>query len=199
MASRVRAWSAAVAATVLVGAVAASPASAQSNNNTVKKLTKAVTADGVLAHLEAFQGIADECGNRAAGQPGYEASVDYVVEQLEAAGYTPEVQAFDFDYFEENNVAAPELAEPDDVRRRDRLPAQHFDTGSPEGTATGPLVPVGLVLNPSLPANSNTSGCEAADFAGMPGRRHRARPARHVRLRRQGAQRPGRRRGRPSS
>ena len=43
-----------------------------------------------------------------------------------------------------------------------------FDSGTPEGTATGTLVPVGLVINPSLPANSNTSGCEATDFAGFP-------------------------------
>ena len=39
---------------------------------------------------------------------------------------------------------------------------------TPEGTATGTLVPVGLVINPALPPNSNTSGCEAADFAGFP-------------------------------
>ena len=168
MASRVRTWSAAVAATVLVGAVAASPASAQSNNNTVKKLTKAVTADGVLAHLEAFQGIADEFGNRAAGEPGYRASVDYVVEQLEAAGYTPEVQAFDFDYFDENSVLRRNSPNPRTFVNEVDFLRNTFDTGSPEGTATGPLFPVGLVLNPSLPTPNNTSGCEAADFAGMP-------------------------------
>ena len=168
MASRVRTWSAAVAATVLVGAVAASPASAQSNNNTVKKLTKAVTADGVLAHLEAFQGIADEFGNRAAGEPGYRASVDYVVEQLEAAGYTPEVQAFDFDYFDENSVLRRNSPNPRTFVNEVDFLRNTFDTGSPEGTATGPLYPVGLVFNPSLPTPNNTSGCEAADFAGMP-------------------------------
>src|SRR5262249_810175 len=43
-----------------------------------------------------------------------------------------------------------------------------FDSGTPEGTATGRLLPVDLVINPSGPANSSNSGCEAADFAGFP-------------------------------
>jgi Zn-dependent M28 family amino/carboxypeptidase len=168
MASRVRTWSVAVAATVLVGAVAASPASAQSNNNTVKKLTKAVTADGVLAHLEAFQAIADEYGDRAAGRPGYEASVDYVVAQLEAAGYTPEVQAFEFPYADENNVLRRNSPSPRTFVDGTEFLRNNFDSGTPEGTATGTLVPIDLVLNPAGPANSSTSGCEAADFAAMP-------------------------------
>ena len=35
-------------------------------------------------------------GTRAAGTPGYDASVDYVVEKLEAAGYQVELDQFDF-------------------------------------------------------------------------------------------------------
>ena len=81
----------------------ASPAFAAPNNNSVKKLTKAVTLEGVMNHLEAFQGIADQYGDRAAGRTGYGASVDYVVDQLEGAGYTPEVQPFEFPYYEENS------------------------------------------------------------------------------------------------
>ena len=69
MSARICALSAVAVAIALIGA---GPASAQSNNNTVKKLTKAVTPEGVLEHLEAFQEIADENGgNRAAGLPGY--------------------------------------------------------------------------------------------------------------------------------
>jgi hypothetical protein len=91
-------------------AVAAGPAAAQSNNNSVKKLTKAVTPEGVLDHLEAFQAIADENGgNRASGLPGYRASVDYVVEQLDDAGYDPHVQEFTFAYFEENSKLGAEV------------------------------------------------------------------------------------------
>jgi aminopeptidase Y len=53
-----------------------------------------VTPDAVLEHLEALQAIADaNGGTRASGLPGYRASVDYVVEQLEAAGYDPTVRS----------------------------------------------------------------------------------------------------------
>ena len=94
----------AAATAALIGAMTSPPAYADPNNNTVRKLTEAVTVDGVVGHLEALQDIADENGDRAAGRPGYKASVDYVVEQLEAAGYTPTVQEFTFPYFEENSV-----------------------------------------------------------------------------------------------
>ncbi|WP_349426895.1 M20/M25/M40 family metallo-hydrolase [Microbacterium sp. LWS13-1.2] len=158
-----RTWAIATAA-ALSGAVAlASPAYAAPNNNSVAKITKAVTLEGVMEHLEAFQAIAHEYGDRAAGRPGYAASVDYVVSQLEAAGYTPEVQAFEFDYFDENNVltrtvggTTTSYVDGDDFVRNE------FDTGSPEGTATGSLVLV------DLPSPDNTSGCTAADFGVLP-------------------------------
>ena len=55
-----------------------------SNTNSVGKITKAVTLDGVMSHLEAFQQIADTYMIVQEGE-GHEASVDYVVEELEAA------------------------------------------------------------------------------------------------------------------
>ena len=168
MSRRTRA-SAALAAVALLATVAAAPANADPNNNTVRKLTQAVTPDGVLDHLEALQAIADaNGGDRAAGRPGYRASVDYVVEQLTAAGYSPTVQEFMFNYTEENSQlirVAPNARTfvngVDFLRNR-------FDSGTPEGTATGRLVLVDLVLPPGSAPNSNTSGCEAADFAGFP-------------------------------
>lgn len=159
---------AAIAAGALAGTVMyAAPASAAPNNNSVKKMQKAVTLDGVLAHAEALQAVADEYGDRAAGRPGYDASVDYVVEQLEAAGYTPEIQEFEFPYFEENSALARVSPSPRTFVNGTDFLRNAFDTGTPEGTATGPLVPVDLVLPPQAP-NSSTSGCEPADFAGFP-------------------------------
>ena len=152
-----------IATSFAVSAVAAP------NNNTVRKLTNAVTPDGVLGHLTALQAIADaNGGDRAAGRPGYRASVDYVVGQLRAAGYSPEVQEFDFDYFEENSeleriAPLPQVF----VNGLDFL-RNTFDSGTPEGTATGTLVPVDLVIPPGAAPNTSTSGCEAADFAGFP-------------------------------
>jgi Zn-dependent M28 family amino/carboxypeptidase len=164
-----RRTSAAAAALALIAVVGAAPASAAPNTITVRNLTDAVTPDGVMNHLEALQAVADaNGGDRAAGRPGYRASVDYVVAQLRGAGYAPAVQEFMFAYTEENSQ----------LRRISPLPRtfvngvdflrNRFDSGTHEGTATGTLVPVGLVINPSAPPNSNTSGCESADFAGFP-------------------------------
>jgi Zn-dependent M28 family amino/carboxypeptidase len=159
----------ALVATLALLATAALPAYADPNNNTVKKLTQAVTPEGVLDHLEALQEIADENGgDRAAGRPGYKASVDYVVEQLEDAGYDPQVQEFTFDYFEENSELIRVSPEPTTFVNGTDFLRNRFDSGTPEGTATGPLTPVGLVLDPSIPSPNNTSGCEASDFAGFP-------------------------------
>ncbi len=61
------------------------------------KLTECVTVGGVREHLNAFQAIATaNGGNRASGTPGYDASVDYVVERLEAAGYKVTREQLDF-------------------------------------------------------------------------------------------------------
>ena len=97
--------SATVAAVALTATIAAAPAgAAPRTNNTVRNLTDAVTPDGVLGHLEALQAVADaNGGDRAAGRPGYRASVDYVVAQLQGAGYAPTVQEFPFAYTEENS------------------------------------------------------------------------------------------------
>ncbi|MEX5234379.1 M28 family metallopeptidase [Kocuria arenosa] len=60
-----------------------------------EEITRAVTAEQLEGHLRAFQEAADaHGGNRAAGTAGYRASVDYVVERLQAAGYDPRVQVF---------------------------------------------------------------------------------------------------------
>jgi Zn-dependent M28 family amino/carboxypeptidase len=158
-----------VATVGLICATAAGPASAAPNNNSVKKLTGAVTLDGVTRHLEALQEIAEaNGGNRAAGLPGYAASVDYVVEQLEAAGYTPEVQEFQFDFFDENSELVRITPSPRTFVNEVEFLRNRFDSGVPEGTATGPLFVTDVRLDaPALPPNTSNSGCEPADFAGM--------------------------------
>ncbi|NNF54551.1 MAG: M28 family peptidase [Acidimicrobiales bacterium] len=136
---------------------AKSPACDTRVNNTVKKLVECVTIDGVRAHQAAFQSIADaNDGVRAAGTPGYDATVDYVVGVLEDAGYDVELNGFPFTF-----TALGELQQLTPI-------SAAYETGSFSGSGTGEVVgnviPVDLALGD--PANS-TSGCEAADFAGL--------------------------------
>jgi len=59
-------------------------------------LAAKVTTDGMLAHLRALQDIANaNGGNRAAGTPGYDASVDYVAKLLRSKGFDVLTPQFD--------------------------------------------------------------------------------------------------------
>jgi Peptidase family M28 len=63
-------------------AVAAAPTAPQSYGPFVQQLAREVSDARALTHLQALQKIADEHGsNRATGTPGYDASVEYVVEK----------------------------------------------------------------------------------------------------------------------
>lgn len=156
----------AVAATMVAGVGAATPAYAARANDTVDRLTKAVKVGEVLDHLDELQDIADDEGDRASGKPGYGASVEYIVDELEDAGYDPVVQEFPFTYAEENSTLSRQDPATTWVDGQDFL-RNNFDSGSPEGTATAPIVPVDLV-DPFPADGSSTSGCEASDFDGFP-------------------------------
>jgi hypothetical protein len=68
-------------------------------NNTIKKLLECVKLEGVREHQAALQAIADaNGGTRAAGTPGYDASLQYVVDRMTAAGYNVTLNAFPFVY-----------------------------------------------------------------------------------------------------
>ena len=148
-------------ALIPTGAAYAAPSSQNCesrNNNTIEKLLHCVDADGAMEHLEALQAIADaNGGNRAAGLPGYDASVDYVVETLEAAGWNVTVEEFAFTF-----VGASTLEQLTPVNAT--YPTGPF-TGSGPGDVTAAVTPVDVQLTTP---NTNTSGCEDADFAGFP-------------------------------
>ncbi|WP_247597616.1 M28 family peptidase [Streptomyces sp. RKND-216] len=56
-----------------------------------------ISLANVKSHLNEFQSIADaNGGNRAHGEPGYQASVDYVRGKLDAAGYDTTLQTFSY-------------------------------------------------------------------------------------------------------
>ena len=93
-----RAFAAAMAIAVAALASCSSPESARAAD-LPHDLAGKVTADGMYAHLRKLQEIADaNRGSRAEGTPGYDASVDYVVQVLKDKGFdvqTPEFERLD--------------------------------------------------------------------------------------------------------
>ncbi len=150
-----------LAVTMLAPASAAlaAPGDACDNrsNNTYQKLLECMTVDGVREHQAEFQKIAEnnpdpEYGTtRAAGTPGYQASVDYVAGLLEDAGYTVTLDPVEITY-----AFPPELRQLTPV-------AADYETGvfsgSGEGAVTGDVVPVDINLTPP---RASTSGCDGA-------------------------------------
>ncbi len=135
------------------------------NNNTTAKLLECVTLEGVREHQAALQAIADaNGGNRFSGLPGYNASVDYVVERLEAAGYDPEVQEFDYTAFQVLGPSALQQTAPNAVTYEENVQFGIIDQSDP-GDVTELVTAVDLQLGLG---NTSTSGCEAADFAAFP-------------------------------
>ena len=134
-------------------------------NDSLRKLLECVTLDGVMEHQEAFQRIADaNGGTRASGTPGYDASADYVEERLERAGYVVTRQEFEFHAFAVEGPSTLNQTAPNPttyVEGTDYGPTPQSEPGD----VTAAVVPVDINL--TLP-RANTSGCEAADFAGFP-------------------------------
>jgi hypothetical protein len=131
-------------------------------NNTYRKLLECVTLDGVREHQAALQEIADNNddpfypGTRAAGTEGYANSVDYVAGLLKDAGYDVTLDPVEFDF----NFPAT-------LRQLTPVQATYETgvfTGSGSGTVEGQVIPVDINLTPP---RASTSGCEAADFAGI--------------------------------
>jgi Zn-dependent M28 family amino/carboxypeptidase len=126
-------------------------------NNTPQKMIECIRVGQVRAHQAALQAIADaNGGTRAAGLPGYTASVDYVVDTLEAAGWNVTLDEFPFQFF------------PPGVLQQLTPVSATYETGvftnSGTGDVTGSVIPVDIHLAPPRPSDS---GCEPADFAGL--------------------------------
>jgi Zn-dependent M28 family amino/carboxypeptidase len=134
-------------------------------NDTAEKLLECVTLAGVREHQAALQAIADaNGGNRFSGLPGYDASVDYVVERLRAAGYDPEVQEFDYTAYRELGPSALQQTAPNSVTYIEGTDFGAIDQTDP-GDVTAPVTAVDLKLGLG---NTSTSGWETTDFNGFP-------------------------------
>jgi Zn-dependent M28 family amino/carboxypeptidase len=157
----------ALAAVLPAGAAQAQSQTACDNrqNNTYPKLLECIRLGEVREHQAALQAIADENdGNRFSGFAGYDASVDYVVDTLEAAGYDPEVQTFDYLAFE---VVGPSVLQQVAPGMITYVEGTDFGaiTQTDPGDVTADVTPVDLQLGIG---NTSTSGCEASDFDNFP-------------------------------
>lgn len=137
--------------------------------NESKGFRKAVTLAGIREHQAAFQSFSDaNGGNRVAGSPGFVASRDYVAARMTAAGYNVTLQPFQFLFNADRT--------PPTLRQESPTPTTYVDgpdyatmtfSGSIAAT-TRAVWAVDLVLPQAPGPGATTSGCEAADFAGMP-------------------------------
>ena len=153
-------FSAVVLAVTLAAAVGlarpaiAGPSACDSRvNNTHAKLLECVTLAGVREHQAALQAIADaNGGTRVSGSPGYDASVAYVKQRMEAAGYAVTVQPFQFQTFVSLSPSILEQVAPPPAGAIENSILSY--SGSGDVTASVTVV--------------SNLGCDAADFAGFP-------------------------------
>ncbi len=113
-----------------------------------------VTTDAMMAHLSKLQDIANaHNGTRAVGTPGYDASVDYVVNTLRHSGFDVQTPEFEAHVFH---------ADPGSVTVGGRTVegrALEFSVGTAREGVSGQLVAA---------RTEDTPGCTASDYDDLP-------------------------------
>ena len=133
--------------------------------------------DGITEHQAALEAIANDnptagIPTRATGTPGHEASVEYVVEKMEAAGFDVSLQPFEADIFFEQAEAAFEQLAPDPTVY-DRYDGEngvwYTASFSGDGDVSAEAVAVDFT-EPTTTASASDSGCEREDFTDVAGK-----------------------------
>jgi hypothetical protein len=171
---RVRAWVGVVTLAVGLALFAAPGASAITSaecdarvNDTPSKLLECIQTDDLMAHMQAFQDIADAnpgpdgMPSRNSGEPGYKASVDYVAQVMKDAGYNVTIQTYKFDYYAFTGIPSFSELSPN---AHDYLLGDEWGPGQTQGSTTASLAAAGGIVLPPTPTSSSTSGCTMADF-----------------------------------
>ena len=117
-------------------------------------LRQRVTTDAMIAHLRSLQQIADaNDANRAAGTPGYQASVDYIAHALRSQGFDVQTPQFE--------LRLPFADPPAVTVSGANFAAKplEYTIGTPPDGVTGPLVAARV---------EDTPGCTANDYDGLP-------------------------------
>ncbi len=119
-----------------------------------KALHHKVTTDAMMVHLSKLQDIANaNNGTRAVGTPGYEASVDYVVNTLRDRGFDVQTPEFSARVFHADKPVVTVGGEPVEARALD------FSLGTPPDGVSGPMV--------VAPAD-DSPGCTPSDYNNLP-------------------------------
>jgi Zn-dependent M28 family amino/carboxypeptidase len=145
-------WATAMALVVVTGLTSCSSTAPAPAPDLARELADTVSVDGMYTHLRKLQEIADaNRGNRADGTPGYDASVDYVVQALKDKGF--DVQTPEFERISGTQEGNPTLT----VGRRD----YHVDQASLLVT-TPPGGLSAITLRPQ-----KAPGCMADDYGSV--------------------------------
>ena len=113
-----------------------------------------VTTDAMMAHLSKLQDIANaNDGTRAVGTPGYEASVDYVVDTLRNSGFDVQTPEFAARVFHADKPAVTVGSKAVEARALD------YSLGTPPDGVSGPLV---------VASTGDSPGCAASDYDKLP-------------------------------
>ena len=155
---------------IALGMVAlAAPAAQADEISETKGLRKALTVQGVREHQAAFQLHTDlNGGNRTGGSPGFEASAAYVKSKAAVAGYVTSDNFFEFVYNADRTPPTLRQDSPNATTYVDGVDYSSMTFSGSIPTTTAAVWAVDLVLPQAPGPGATTSGCESADFAGMP-------------------------------
>jgi Zn-dependent M28 family amino/carboxypeptidase len=113
-----------------------------------------VTTNAMMVHLSKLQDIANtNNGTRAVGTPGYDASVDYVVNTLRHSGFDVQTPQFQARVFHADPGSVTVGGKTVEAR------ALEFSIATPPDGVSGPLVAARVEDSP---------GCTASDYDGLP-------------------------------
>ena len=168
----------ACAATLVLSPNAFANAQVSPRDVNAQRFVGAVSVPKIVEHQKALQRIATLNGDtREVFSPGYQKSVEYVVSTLRAAGYRPQVNQFNYPFWNEAKPPVLNTVSPTPKTYRpgtaadDGLPNADFITmaNSPTVELTNAaVVPVGGIVDP--PTGGSASGCAASDYAGVSGK-----------------------------
>jgi hypothetical protein len=139
-------------------------------NDTAAKLLPCITKPDLTNHMQAFEDIAianpgpDGHPSRNSGEPGYWASVQYVANVMQQAGYNVTIQPYTFLYYAYKGI--PTLSEVSPTAA-DFVLNTDWSAGQSVGKTTAAIQPAGGIIIPPTPTPSSSSGCTSADFSGF--------------------------------